>query len=173
MRGACVRVCLCARSRLLAGVGSPQKAVFSPGNAVFARQEDLPAGKLGLGELGVGGRGEACSPAAQAFVEAGLLLSPGSPCWLSPLCGARHPVMGPRGGGNAGGSCRDGGTGAPQTLGLGLIPAGSLGSGVSEEGGPGRELPFSCVCPFPGETPPHEGRVDGTVSRGPARGAGL
>lgn len=105
---------------------------------------------------GVGSRGEACSPAAQASVEAALLLSPGSPCWLSPLCGFHHPIMGPWGGGAAGGPCRDWGR-PSQTLGLGFIPAGSQGSGVREEGGPWGDLLLFCICPSLGETPPHEG----------------
>lgn len=77
----CVWECVCVLTGCLLGQALPRKAMFSPGDAVFTGRS---AGReVGFGGPG-GGEGAVCSPDAEAFVEAGMLLSPGCSHGLSP-----------------------------------------------------------------------------------------
>lgn len=169
----CSCACVCVRVRERVPVCT-QQAVGWGGHAPHWKCSVYEAGRaasreVGSGRAGAGGRGEACSPAAQASVEAGLLLSPGSRADRPHRVGPRAGFMGlattygPRGRGAAGGPGRDGGWGL-RTSRAGSYPCGCLG--VSEEGGSrgarqaGWDLPSSSICPFAGETPPH-GWTDG------------
>lgn len=171
----CACACVCARVRERVPVCT-QQAVGWGGHAPHWKCSVYEAGRaasreVGSGRAGAGGRGEACSPAAQASVEAGLLLSPGGRADRPHCVGPRAGVMGlattyrPRGRRATGGSGRDGGWGL-RTSCAGSYPCGCLG--VSEEGGSwgaghaGWDLPSSSICPFAGETPPlTDGRMDG------------
>lgn len=77
----CVWECVCVPTGCLLGQALPRKAMFSPGAAVFT-------GRSARREVGFGGpsggEGAVCSPDAEAFVEAGVLLSPGCSHGLSP-----------------------------------------------------------------------------------------
>ena len=72
-------VCVCVPTGCSLGQALPRKPCFHLETQCL--QDGLPPGKLGLGASG--GEGAACSPDAEAFVEAGAL-SPGRSHGLSP-----------------------------------------------------------------------------------------
>ena len=76
----CVCVCVCVPTGCSLGQALPRKPCFHLETQCL--QDGLPGGKLDLGASG--GEGAACSPDAEAFVEAGALLSPGRSHGLSP-----------------------------------------------------------------------------------------
>ena len=97
--------------------------MFSPGDAVFTRRSARR--EVGFGGPG-GGEGAVCSPDAEAFVEAGVLLSPGCSHGLSPKVQLRAEWTGSTlGHWVPGGFCKNWGLGSPDPSAAFAVPPSS------------------------------------------------